>query len=89
MNAALDRPPEAVTDTWLAALRYYAIGRTAGDLRDQAAARTGERERAQMLAVAGRMDDLAAEGLTPVDCWYLGSLDQFLGPYPGTLEATP
>jgi hypothetical protein len=25
--------------------------------------------------------------LTPVKCWYLGGLDQWFGPYPGTPEA--
>ena len=89
MSAVLDRrPAEAVTDTWLAALRYRAIGRTAGDLRDQAEARTGERESTLLLAVADRMGELAAKGLTPVQCWYLGGLDQWLGPYPGTPEMT-
>jgi hypothetical protein len=102
MITALDpRLLEALTDTWLAALRYRAIGRTAGDLRAQAAdpewvrglalegGITADQEREQMLAVAGRMDRLAAEGLTPVACWYLGGLDQFLGPYPGTPGVTP
>lgn len=91
MSAVLDRcPPEAVTDdAWLAALRYRAIGRTAGDLRERAAIVTQEQERTQLLAVADRVDALAAEGLTPVKCWYLGGLDQWFGPYAGTPEATP
>jgi hypothetical protein len=83
VTAALDlRPAEAVTDTWLTALRYLAIGRTPEDVRGRALedAAAGE----QMLAVADRMGLLSAEGLTPVQCWYLGRLDQFLGSYPGT-----
>jgi hypothetical protein len=101
MTVTLDRPPAVITDTWLAALRYRAIGRTAEDLREQAAdpewvrglalegGITEEQEREQLLAIADRMTQLAAEGLTPVKCWYLGGLDQWLGPYRVPPEVTP
>jgi hypothetical protein len=101
MITALDpRLLEALTDTWLAALRYRAAGHAPEDLRGQAAdprltevlAReagvTGEQQQEKMLAIADRMTQLAAEGLTPVQCWYLGGLDQWLGPYPGTPGVT-
>jgi hypothetical protein len=84
MSAVLDfRPAEAVTDTWLTALRYLAIGRTPEDVRERAL-EGGSAAEGQMLAIADRMGELAATGLTPVKCWYLGGLDQFLGAYPGT-----
>jgi hypothetical protein len=92
----VSHPTLVIRDYWLAALKYFALGRTANDLRDEAAdpewvrgmalegGITEEQERAQLLAVADRIADLKAEGLTPVKCWYLSGLDQFLGPFPGT-----
>jgi hypothetical protein len=89
-------PTLVIRDFWLAALKYFAVGTTAEDLRQQAAdpewvrgmalegGITQEQERAQLLAVAHCLDSLAATTLTPVDCWNLSGLDQFLGPFPGT-----
>jgi hypothetical protein len=81
-------PPVVITDAWLAALRYLATGCTAQDVRERALedfTAAGDR----MTVIADRMDQLAAEGLTPVQCWHLGGLDQLLGPYPVTPEAGP
>ena len=92
----VSHPTLVIRDHWLAALKYFALGRTAGDLRDEAAdpewvrgmalegGITEDQERAQMLAIADAIDALAATTLTPVKCWYLSGLDQFLGPFPGT-----
>jgi hypothetical protein len=89
-------PTLVIRDFWLAALKYYALGSTAGDLRADAAdpewvrsasldaGITEEQERAQLLAVAHCLDSIAATGLSPVKCWYLSGLDQFLGAFPGT-----
>lgn len=89
------RAPEVITDHWMAALKYLAIGRTANDLRDEAgdpqwvkglallSGTTPDGERGQLLRIADAVAELKAEGLTPVKCWYLSGLDQFHGPYPG------
>jgi hypothetical protein len=89
-------PTLVIRDYWLAGLKYFALGTTAEDLRAQAADTewvrgmaleggiTEEQERTQLLAVADRIDSITAEGLTPVKCWYLSGLDQFLGFFPGT-----
>jgi hypothetical protein len=90
------RPALVIRDHWMAALKYFALGRTAGDLRAEAAdpewvrgmaaegGITEEQERSQVLAIADAVDALAVTTLTPVKCWYLSGLDQFLGPFPGT-----
>ncbi len=92
-DCSCHRSQGVIRDYWLAALKYCAIGRTAADLRAQAAdpemtrglallsGISEEQERAQVLAVAPAIDLLAAAGLTPVKCWYLAGLDQFHGPY--------
>jgi hypothetical protein len=66
-----------------AAMKFYATGRTAAGLQAQAAdpetvaviaARTPATEhevRAEILALADGIDKIAAEGLTPADCWKL------------------
>jgi hypothetical protein len=89
-------PTLVIRDFEIAAKKYYALGSTPEVLRAEAAdpewvrdtaLKAGiseEQERAQLLAVADRIAVIAATGLTPVDCWYLTALDQFLGPFPGT-----
>lgn len=64
-------------------LKFYGTGRTAGGLRAMAAdpkavamTTTGSGEpaatvRAMMLDLADGIDQLAAEGITPADCWDL------------------
>jgi hypothetical protein len=93
---AVANPTLVIRDFELTARKYYALGCTAEDLRADAAdpewvrraaldaGITEEQERAQLLAVADLIPGIAAEHLTPVDCWYLSGLDQFLGPFPGT-----
>jgi hypothetical protein len=65
------RPSGATRDYWTAALKFYATGRTAANLR----------------ATADATGQLTAAGLTPVKCWYLSGLDQFHGPFPGAVAA--
>jgi len=90
-----EQPPAVITDYWTAAIKFYATGRTAEGLRAMAAddemtrglavlsGITEDEEREQVLKIADAIDKLTAEGLTPVKCWYLAGLDQFLGPFPG------
>jgi hypothetical protein len=92
--------PQVITDYWMAALKYRAIGRTAASLREQAAdpvmteglallsGITAGQERIQVLAVADAVDALAAEGLTPEQCYFLANLDKEFGPYPGAAPVT-
>lgn len=92
--------PQVITDYWMAALKYRAAGRTAASLRAQAAdpvmteglallsGITAEQERTQVLAVADAIEALAAEGLTPEQCYFLASLDKEFGPYPGMAPVT-
>jgi hypothetical protein len=87
-------PPRPVTRE--DAMKYFAIGRTAGSFRSSAAdpewvrgmallsGVTEDDERRTELAVADGIDAVDAEGLTRVDCYVLMGLDQFFGPYPGT-----
>jgi len=100
MSAPGCAPREVIRDYWLAALKLYAAGRAADDVRAQAAnpetvrARaaygvTEEEGRARALAVADCIDRLSAAGLTPAECWYLAGMDRLHGPFPGaTAEAT-
>jgi len=93
MSAPGCAPREVIRDYWLAALNYLAIGRTAAELRAQAAdpemtrglalmcGITEDEERAQVLAVADRLDGLTAAGLTPESAYSLAGLDDVLGPY--------
>lgn len=86
-------PQGAVTDYWLAALKLYGCGRTASAQRAEAGdpawvaglayidGVTPERERAEMLAIAGNIASLAAAGLAPEQAYILASLDRDLGPY--------
>ena len=69
---AAARPAPAAADYWTTALKFYATGRTAEELR----------------AIARAIEELAAAGLTPVRCWYLAGLDQFYGPFPGTARGS-
>jgi hypothetical protein len=90
-----EQPPAVIRDYWMAALKFCATGRTAESLRVMAAdpvmteglallsGITEDEEREQVLKIAGAIDELTAAGLTPVKCWYLAGLDQFLGPFPG------
>jgi hypothetical protein len=87
------RTSAAAFDHWLAALKYYGTGRTAGDLRAEAAdpawvaglayidgIAPGE-ERARMLGTARAVEELAAAGLSPEQAYFLAGLDRDLGPY--------
>jgi hypothetical protein len=90
-----EQPPAVIRDYWMAALKFCATGRTAESLRIMAAdpvmteglallsGITEDEEREQVLKIADAIDELTAAGLTPVKCWYLAGLDQFLGPFPG------
>lgn len=81
------------------ALGFYAAGRSAAGRRALAADPlvveayaeldhiSPEQERAVLLAVADGIEQVAAEGLTRADAWYLAGLDQFQGPYPGSAAA--
>jgi hypothetical protein len=65
------------------AMKFYATGRTAAGLRAQAAdpetvamiaagsLETEDEVRAMMLALADGVAQIAADGLTPADCWKL------------------
>lgn len=92
-GCACHHPVSAARDHWLAALKFYATGRTPRALRAMAASPemtrglallsgvTEDEERAAMLAIAEAIDELAAAGLTPEQAYFLASLDKVLGPY--------
>jgi hypothetical protein len=92
-GCARHRPVLVFRDYWLAALNYLALGRTAAELREQAAdpemnrglaalcGITEEQERAQVLAIAGNLGQLEAQGMTPDQAYRLAGLDLVLGPY--------
>ena len=73
--------PGEGSDSRQAAMIFYATGRTAEGLQAQAAdadtvaavaaksAETEDEARAVMLALADGINQIAAEGLTPPDCW--------------------
>jgi hypothetical protein len=81
METEMTVTPNAGTGTRRAAMIFYVTGRTAAGLRAEAAdpetvagiaTRSPETEdevRAMMLALADGIDQIAAEGLTPLDCW--------------------
>lgn len=86
-------PTLVFRDYWMAALKFYATGRTAEGLRVQAAdpawtaglafidGVTPAEEAAELLAIAGAIDSLAVAGLTPERAYALAGLDKVLGPY--------
>jgi len=90
------KPPVVSRET---ALAFYAAGRSAAGRRALAAVPavveayaeldhiSAEQERAVLLAVADGIEQVTAEGLTRADAWYLAGLDQFQGPYPGSVAA--
>ena len=87
--------PRPAPDTWLDALKFYATGRTAAGLRDQASwpgwaealayidGVTPDRERAWIHATADRVALLAASPLTREEAYRVAGLDDILGPYEG------
>lgn len=100
MTTLEHRPPDvtasaagssAVTDCWTAALKFYATGRTAGNVRAQADTPewvaglayidgiTPEAERYAMLSLADCMDAIVRAGLTPEQAYNLAGLDRVLG----------
>jgi hypothetical protein len=92
-GCARHRPAPVARDYWLAALKFYATGRTPRALRAMASnpemtrglallsGVTEDEERAAMLAIARDIEELAAAGLTPEQAYFLASLDKVLGPY--------
>jgi hypothetical protein len=85
------RPPQPINDYWMAALKFYATGRTSRALRVMAAdpemtkglallsGVTEDEEREQITGIADAIDILEAHGLTPEDCYNLAGLDKLLG----------
>lgn len=83
--------PGAITDYWMAALKFRATGRTSRALRTMAANEeltrglallsgiTEDEERAQTLGIADAIDVLEAHGLTPENCYFLAGLDRIFG----------
>ena len=80
MTAVDDRPAVRVTDIWLDALKFHAHGITPEGLRKLAARVTGE-ECSLVLGIAGAMEQLAAQGMTPEQAYNLAGMDRVLGPY--------
>lgn len=91
METVTDRLPQKVTDTWMAALKFHATGRTSRALRAMAAdgeltrglalmtGITEEQERAQVLAIASAIDELSGAGVTPEKAYGLAGLEELLG----------
>jgi hypothetical protein len=85
------RPPQPINDYWMAALKFYATGRTSRALRvmagDEELTRalaidtgiTEDAERAQILGIAAAIDELAVAGLTPEGAYNLAGLEEALG----------
>ena len=80
MTAVDDRPAVRVTDIWLDALKFHAHGITPEGLRKLAARVTGE-ECSLVLGIAGAMEQLAEQGMTPEQAYNLAGMDRVLGPY--------
>jgi hypothetical protein len=80
------------------AVKFYATGRTAGELRAQAANPWLVRDRAkhagvsprfirdEMLAIADGIEEVAATGLTPELAYFALGLDLVLGRFPGAVS---
>lgn len=91
MTTLTDSRPQVISDYWMAALKFYATGRTSRALRAMAADDemtrglalmcniTPEQEREEITGIADAIDSLAAAGLTPEQAYSLAGLEELLG----------
>lgn len=91
MTATEPAPARPISDYWMAALKFYATGRTSRALRVMAADEqmtrglalmsgvTVDEERAQMEGIASAIDALTDAGLTPEQAYGLAGLGDLFG----------